>query len=610
MARRTGTCTGQYGDRYNLYLDYNLNSQSITHNRSNISLRMWAQSTSTAYHAYNLNKVNSYAVKIDGVNKSSGKKAMDFRNRAVVELGNWTGNVYHKEDGTKTIKISGNFSIIGTSSLSGGSVPSYSWVLPTIPRTSKPTLSNSNPNLGSTEITINTNRASSSFTHTLRYKFGNDSGTIAENVRVNYKWTPSASLINQIPNSTSRKGTIYCDTYSGKTKIGTENISFTGRVPANILPSLDTITHSENNMDVETKVGKYVQTRSKLNLSIVGAKGTYGSTIKSYSIIFDNKTYSGSNIVTDNISGSGNLAITGKVTDSRGRSARKTITVDVIPYTPPVITVFEIERSDVNGNADFTGIYSKVIRAGNISSLVVDNIQKNSLTYRIRVKQRGDQSWSTAVEETLSGSAATGDPLMITGSEILGTFPIISSYDFRFEISDIFNTVFTLGVLPTGEVPMAWDRHGIGIGKIREQGRLDVLGDIFSNGINITDSSIEMMGETIYGNYICWNNGLQVCWLFKLAWANTLANIVYGEIFRGESFTWTYPKGFSKNPVVTGLASGSHWIVAYAAQGRDNRNSMTLRTHRGTISNVDPDIWVAAIGWWKTPEDPAEWSEE
>ncbi|MFX3735704.1 DUF859 family phage minor structural protein, partial [Streptococcus suis] len=67
-------------------------------------------------------------------------------------------------------------------------------------------------------LTININRQSSSFKHTVRYAWGNKQVTIATNVDTSTTWTIPLDFTNDIPDSTSGTGTIYVDTYSGSTK--------------------------------------------------------------------------------------------------------------------------------------------------------------------------------------------------------------------------------------------------------------------------------------------------------------------------------------------------------------------------------------------------------
>ena len=86
-------------------------------------------------------------------------------------------------------------------------------------------------------VAITTAATNSAYRHRLRYSFGSAYGTIAENVEGSSSWTPPVSLASQIPNATSGIGTIYCDTYSGSTLLGTKSVGVTLTVPASVKPT-------------------------------------------------------------------------------------------------------------------------------------------------------------------------------------------------------------------------------------------------------------------------------------------------------------------------------------------------------------------------------------
>lgn len=70
--------------------------------------------------------------------------------------------------------------------------------------------------------TITISRASSNFTHTVTYKFGSLTGTIATKTTATSitSWTIPADFYAQIPNAKTGEGTLTCTTYSGNTQIG------------------------------------------------------------------------------------------------------------------------------------------------------------------------------------------------------------------------------------------------------------------------------------------------------------------------------------------------------------------------------------------------------
>ena len=141
--------------------------------------------------------------------------------------------------------------------------------------------------LGVTDGTnINISRASSSFTHTITYQFGNAKGTVCtKTTATNVKWTIPMSLLNQIPNATSGTGAMTCTTYSGSTAIGTSTLKLTVNAPASVKPTISsasvTIDNSANS--VIAGWGLYVAGYSKAKIT-ASASGSYGSTISSFTI--------------------------------------------------------------------------------------------------------------------------------------------------------------------------------------------------------------------------------------------------------------------------------------------------------------------------------------
>ncbi len=131
------------------------------------------------------------------------------------------------------------------------------------------------------EISIHMNRKSSSFTHTVRYAFGSQTGTIASGVGTGTTWVIPLSLMNLIPNATKGSGTIYVDTYNGSTKVGTKSCGFTASVPASVKPSVSvTLTDTTG---TDSTYGSPVKGLSKIKVKATPTLA-YSSPIVSYSI--------------------------------------------------------------------------------------------------------------------------------------------------------------------------------------------------------------------------------------------------------------------------------------------------------------------------------------
>ena len=337
----------------------------------------------------------------------------------------WSGSqvIPHNSDGSKTA----SFSAWYDTEVSSGQISiSGTKVLSTIPRASQPTLSPSTITMGS-GMQIVTNRQSQSFTHTLEYEVNGRKSGIASDVGASTIWTVPLTLANYVPNSTSGKGTINCKTYNGSKLIGTKSTQFTANVPSTVVPTISTITTEETVSGLAAKFGAYVQGKSKIKYSFA-AQGTYSSSIQSVTVDVNGQTLSGTELTTDVILDSGTL--TAKVTarDSRGRVATKTHSVNVLPYSAPVISLFGVKRCIADGTLTDDGECVKILRQFTISPC--DN--KNDDSYKIEYRKQGETSWSTLTSGT--GYSVSGD--WISPAVISADY----TYEFRLTVTDYFTS--------------------------------------------------------------------------------------------------------------------------------------------------------------------------
>ena len=270
MASSGSITTGQKEGR-SITLSWTLSSQNIEKNTSTIAWTLKGSGgTSTSWVM-----AGGFKAVINGttVYSSSADSRIKLYNGTTVASGSLT--IAHNSDGTKSFSLSceaGVYTYAVSVSASG------THTLNTIPRASS--VSASNVNMGSA-TTIAISRASSSFTHTLTYKFGDSTGTIAsKTASTSVSWTPAVSLANQIPSTTSGTCTITCDTYSGSTKIGSKTCTLTLSVPASVKPTISSLTSERIDGDVPSTWGIYIQSKSKAKLTITGASGSNGSTIQ------------------------------------------------------------------------------------------------------------------------------------------------------------------------------------------------------------------------------------------------------------------------------------------------------------------------------------------
>ena len=475
-----------YNGHYHLYMTITQNKRDASTNQSNVTVKMYAQSDSSSYGAYNLDASgNTVKMTVNGKQVVNKTMAMDFRNKATVQLASWTGAISHGSDGSKKLDCFGSFTISGSSYLSGGNI-SCSIQLESIPRATKPTLSSPSVALGSA-VTINISPAVSSWTHNIYYRIGTGSWTrFATGVKANYSWTVPLSIASSYPTATKGTITIGLNTYNGSTQIGgTQTVNLNITIPASVAPSVSAVTVSEAASGL-SNFG-YVQTKSKLKI-VASASGAYSSSIRSYVYNIGSQSYSGlENTYTmgEVVRDSDTVAVTVTVTDSRGRTASKTVSITVLAYSPPQITHFECSRcGDANGSANANGQYLKVTFGYSVSPLN----NKNKASYLLKYSVYDDGKWGGLT----SGTQYTYSGTYISATAILNT---ASTYQIGLVVTDSFGTASFYKEIGTAVRLLSYivKRFAIAIGKIPE-----------------IDNIFDVALETIFRKKVTMNSDLQV----------------------------------------------------------------------------------------------------
>lgn len=315
----------------------------------------------------------------------------------------------------------------------------------------QPSLSASTVEMGKS-VTINTPAVNSAYRHTLRYAFGGASGTIATGIASSVSWTPPVSLAIQIPSATAGSGTIYCDTYSGSTLLGTKSVSITLTVPGSVVPSAGTLSAAL--AEDTSGTGLYVKGMGKAKLTLSGASGAYGSSINSYTITGGGWTATNSVLTTGTLASAGNITFTATVTDSRGRKASTTRAINVIDYTKPGVAVCDVYRCDADGNRKKAGTYFAVEINASYSA-----ITGNTLNITARYKKQSESSYGTAANVTNNGKTVLGG----------GNIGASTTYDVLVTVADKYNSLLIQRTLSTKSVLQSFKRSaGAAIGKVAE----------------------------------------------------------------------------------------------------------------------------------------------
>jgi hypothetical protein len=138
--------------------------------------------------------------------------------------------------------------------------------------------------------------------------------------------------------------------------------------------------------------------RVSLDPTKLDMSAAVGASVVSVAVSGGGSTDSAAPYLTGVLSGAASVAV--NVTDSRGRSATQSLTVQTMPYAPPSLSQVGAFRCGSQGAEDEGGAFVSVRAVGGVSSLG----GQNSLSLTAALAQ-GSGSWGA--ENTLAGGAAS-----------------------------------------------------------------------------------------------------------------------------------------------------------------------------------------------------------
>ena len=457
----TSSCVAAPAIQVTATLDVSAGNQSIADNYTTINYSYRAVRNNYGFIGTTRDNVGTLQVLINGsvVKSVAVGLTYDSDGGNTECSGSGSVNVGHNADGTKScsyqVKIVGGSDPRGANyqwNSSSSSAPSMS--LTTIPRATQPSMSASSVTMGNA-ITINTPRASSAFTHSLWYQVnGGNWQDIASGVTTSYSWTVPVGLASSVPNGTSISVTVICRTYNGSTNLGDKYTSFTAYVPSSVVPSMGNPTATRVDNGVPSGWGVYVKGYSKVTIAITSASGSYGSTIKSYSISGPNLSSTSSSATSGVLGSAGTNTYTCTITDSRGRTASKTVSISVVDYAKPSISV-SASRCNSDGTISSSGTYLRVTASYSIASVS----SKNSVS-----------SKSVSCNGASNTSFSSGSAFVLAANCAINT-----SYTLTASVKDALNNTASASItIPTASriMNVRANKSGIAFGKFAEADNL------------------------------------------------------------------------------------------------------------------------------------------
>lgn len=281
--------------------------------------------------------------------------------------------------------------------------------------------------------------AGSGYNHRITAVFGSYSTSVDLATGVNVGSVPTAlDWLHAIPDAAAGTANLTLTTYHSGSVIGTSTKSVTITAPSSIVPTLNATVErllAVGSVTFPDVTGGYVQQKSAAKCRITSASGAYGSTITGYSINVGGRTdaafnSSGTELSTAALPMSGNVAITFRVTDSRGRTAQVIKTITVEPYSEPKVNNLTVMRVDDSGNEDANGTKGWYSFTRIFSSLGGKNTCVATITAAgTTVENVGDSGW------------------IVPGT--IKTLDVLSSYRVEIKLTDVYGSSTTVATIPS-----------------------------------------------------------------------------------------------------------------------------------------------------------------
>ena len=310
-----------------------------------------------------------------------------------------------------------------------------------------------------------------SFTYTLEIKRGNTSiltlsipaqSTGTKDVSVTLSPAQRTTLLNGMSNVASFSATYILKTLNNGTQVGsTSSATATIRTSSSTsAPGQASFSYADTNAKTVAVTGdssKLIQGQSTLRLTNLTATAKNGASVASYNITIGGVTKSvtsGGTVEMGVISQSGTLSLSVVVTDTRGYTSTKTVSVTSYAYSPPSISAYSVKRNASTStqiDMSFSGVFS--------------NIGSNTVTAKYKYKQSTASSYSA---ETSVTPTTSGGTFSYSGTNV-ATFDDEYVYDFVITIADGILTESYYMRVPSYEPLIGFRPNSVGFGTVPQQ---------------------------------------------------------------------------------------------------------------------------------------------
>lgn len=446
-------------------------STNIDRNTSQVRLQLYWENGDTKISGVPWEAYIDY----DGGKRLSNSGTLTVEPNQTAMLIDQEVTVAHDGDGTRTIYYRGEFKNksnnkvipINNASLTLTTISRASYGADVTAEIAKP-------------VTINITKREAWMRHSIWVRVGEWEQKIAgDNIDTSYTWTPPIDIANQFPNSTSGTGTITYISYADGIERGRDIRKITVSVPTSLFkPGFTGFNLSDTNPVTQNLIPSpthFVSTLSRIKVSFDGARGAAGASITGYcaEIVSGNTSAqtNGGILTVPTTMTDKQMTVRAKVQDSRGVwSDWREQSIMVLAYFNPTLR-FEAKRT---GEKLDTITLKRFLK---VAALSVNGTQKNTTKLTFKTRKVGTDTYTTdSTNEWQNISELNGSDVNLNGK-----YPADTSWEVLGRVEDKFSYTEFVITVSTDKVVMSYERDGVGIGKYREMGALDVNGLIYSD---------------------------------------------------------------------------------------------------------------------------------
>lgn len=319
-------------------------------------------------------------------------------------------------------------------------------------------------------------------THTLTYKVGAATGTIATKQGNSISWTPPVSLASEITGDDVGTIEITMTAYNSSGAVQrTEKYYQTVTVPASVQGAISNIGATmQAGLSGYGLTGRsYISIAPQINMN-----NAYGADIVSVVASINGQTiswtgltegsagvFTGATANTNVFVTAGTYTLTLTVTDTRGRTLTSTKNFTVCNYAAPVITAFSVERYEpvYNANEQISGYQASDIGnnvwlnlSASVTSVAPAGSQLNTLRWSVKAVNA-----ATKASQTISGTGAQSVNISKDRNKFTGVIGASDTYNYTLTVTDSVgvNTITYSSVEPA-KASLAVKPGSVGIGCI------------------------------------------------------------------------------------------------------------------------------------------------